>query len=297
MPKISVVMPVFNTKEDYLRKNIESVLNQSFSDFEYLILDDASKPYIEEIIKSYSDNRIKYFKNEHNLGISESRNKLLSLATGEYLAIVDHDDVSLPERFAKQVAVLDANESIGVVSSHFVKINKHGKHSSSWRSFFSKKRNNYNAVSSHNIKLNLFSSCVVAHPAAMIRKKVLQDNNISYEKEFFPAEDYALWCRLIPHTEFYIIPEALLHYRRHSANTFKKNYKLGQSASFKIRSFVSKDNPAIFQEYSIRSYKTYVIKIFGLLPLFKVELRDDFVKIYLFELILLLKLKIKSNLG
>ena len=297
MPKVSVLMPVFNTKEEYLRKNMESVLNQSFSDFEYLILDDASKPYIEEIIKSYSDNRIKYFKNEQNLGISESRNKLLSLATGEYLAIVDHDDISLPERFAKQVAVLDENEDVGVVSSHFVKINKHGKYRSVWRSFFSKKRNNYNVASSHNIKLNLFSSCIVAHPVAMIRKKILQDNNISYEKEFFPAEDYALWCRLIPHTEFYIIPEALLYYRRHSSNTFKKNYKLGQRASFKIRSFASKENPIIFQEHSIMSYKTYAIKLFGLLPLFKVERRDDFVKIYLFELILLLKLKIKSNLG
>ena len=103
MPKVSVLMPVYKTDENYLREAIESILSQTFEDFEFLILDDCPEDDREEIIKSYKDKRIKYSKNETNLGITRSRNKLIDMAKGEYLAVFDHDDISLPERFQKQV--------------------------------------------------------------------------------------------------------------------------------------------------------------------------------------------------
>lgn len=115
MPKVSVLMPVYKTDEKYLRGAIESVLRQTFSDFEFLILDDAPEDSREDIVKSYKDKRIKYIKNETNLGITPSRNKLIELAKGEYLAVMDHDDVSLPERFAKQIKYLDEYPEVGVV--------------------------------------------------------------------------------------------------------------------------------------------------------------------------------------
>lgn len=130
MVKVSVLMPVYKTKEEYLREAISSILNQTFTDFEFLILDDCPDDDREKIVKSYQDKRITYFKNEKNLGISASRNKLIDMAQGEYLAIFDHDDISMPTRLEKQVVYLDEHPEIGVVSSFIekfpkIKISKH----------------------------------------------------------------------------------------------------------------------------------------------------------------------------
>ena len=116
MTKISVLMPVYNTPENYLREAVESILAQTCADFEFLILNDASTDdNVEKVINSYDDKRIRYWQNDRNLGISLSRNKLIGLSRGEYLAVFDHDDVSLPERLEKQAAFLDAHPEVGVV--------------------------------------------------------------------------------------------------------------------------------------------------------------------------------------
>ena len=105
MPRVSVLLPVYNTRPEHLREAIDSILAQTFADFELLILNDCStNADVEEVVKSYTDPRIVYAVNERNLGISPSRNRLLDMAQGEYLAVMDHDDISLPERFEKQVA-------------------------------------------------------------------------------------------------------------------------------------------------------------------------------------------------
>ena len=106
MVRVSVLMPVYRTNEEYLREAISSILAQTYSDFEFLILDDCPEDDRELIVKSYKDRRIKYLRNETNMGISESRNKLVDMARGEYLAVMDHDDVSLPERLEKQMLIL-----------------------------------------------------------------------------------------------------------------------------------------------------------------------------------------------
>ena len=116
MVKISVLIPVYNA-EAFLENSINSILNQTYRDFELLLLNDCSKDNSEKIIKTYTDSRIKYFKNDQNLGISGSRNKLMDLAQGEYLAIMDNDDISLPDRFEKQVAFLDAHKDITIVGT------------------------------------------------------------------------------------------------------------------------------------------------------------------------------------
>ena len=118
MTKISVLMPVYNTPENYLREAVESILAQTCADFEFLILNDASTDdNVEKVINSYDDKRIRYWQNDRNLGISLSRNKLIGLSRGEYLAVFDHDDVSLPERLEKQAAFLDAHPEVGVVAA------------------------------------------------------------------------------------------------------------------------------------------------------------------------------------
>ena len=104
MVKVSVLMPVYKTPEKYLRAAIESILQQTFTDFEFLILDDYPLDNRQKIVASYADKRIKYFENSQNMGISASRNKLIDMAKGEYLAVFDHDDISLPQRLEKEVA-------------------------------------------------------------------------------------------------------------------------------------------------------------------------------------------------
>lgn len=107
MPKISVLTPLYNTEPDQLKEMIESVLAQSFSDFEFLLLNDSpDNAELESLVKGFSDPRIRFFSNEENLGISESRNKLLGLASGDYIAILDHDDICYPTRLEKKQLTL-----------------------------------------------------------------------------------------------------------------------------------------------------------------------------------------------
>ncbi len=164
MPKVSVLMPVYKTKEGYLRQAIESILNQTFTDFEFLILDDCPEDDHEFVIKSYQDSRIKYYKNERNLGISESLNKLIDMAKGEYLTVFDYDDISLPERLEKEAAYLNEHLEIGVVGCKGQRISN-GKESK-------------NPTNDHEIKVALMRNCAVIHPSSMIRKSVLFNNHI-----------------------------------------------------------------------------------------------------------------------
>src|SRR5262245_27160007 len=106
LPKVSVVMPVYN-REKYVGKAIESVLTQTFTNFELLVIDDGSTDRSRAIVQSYVDARIRLFCNDANEGIPKTRNKAIALARGEYIAFVDSDDWVYPERLAKQVAFLD----------------------------------------------------------------------------------------------------------------------------------------------------------------------------------------------
>ncbi len=284
VPKVSVLMPVYKTDEKYLREAIESILSQTFSDFEFLILDDCPEDPREDVVKSYDDKRIKYFKNEKNLGISLSRNKLIEMAGGEYLAVFDHDDVSSPTRLEKQVQYLDANPIVGVVSCKI-------------RNIVDKKIRS-GPINSHNIKLALMGDCAMVHPASMIRKSVLVDNNIRYEKEFSPAEDYALWCRLIPHTQFHNLnDEVLLYYRDHQKNTTHEQWQKMLKATYAIREFVKTENPMLYDEFLSKAERKTWVRLFGLIPLLKLVKRDNRMKIYLFDRILLFTVKCSMNLN
>ena len=274
MVKVSVLFPVYNTKEEYLRQAIESILNQTFKDFEFLIIDDASPDTnVEKVIKSYDDKRIKYLRNKENLGISKTRNKLIDMAKGKYLAIMDHDDFSLPLRFEKQVEYLDSHPEVGVVSSAIQKIGTN--------------KITRNLENSHDIKLALMRVCSITHPAAMVRKDVLSQNKIQYEEEFSPAEDYALWCRLIPFTEFYNIPEVLFMYREHETNTSKTQNTKMRDATLAIWAFVKTNNPELYEEFMLKAKHETVYRLFGIIPLIKITKKANRTKFYLFDKLLL----------
>ncbi len=278
MPKISVLMPIYNTPKEYLKKAIESILNQTFADFEFLILNDSPDNIeLDKIVASYKDNRIKYFKNEKNLGITPSRNKLIDMAKGEYLAVMDHDDISLPKRFEKEVAYLDENPNVGVVSCK-----------AQW---FPKNKTSCNPSDDEDIRLALMKRCVIMHPASMIRKSVLIDNKIRYEERFSPAEDYALWCRLIPYTKFHNLSDILFKYRDFGGNTSARQKGKMDAATLAIHAFVAEKNPVLYQEFLLKATHTTRVYLFGFIPLLKIVKTGYKTNVYLFNSLLIFKYK------
>ncbi|MBR6327689.1 MAG: glycosyltransferase, partial [Alphaproteobacteria bacterium] len=251
-PKVSVLMPVFKTPEMYLREAIESILDQTYTNFEFLILDDCPEESVESIVKSYKDSRIRYLKNESNIGISDSRNKLIDLSQGEYLAVMDHDDVAMPKRFEKEVTFLDEHREVGVVGT--------------WYKTFPDVKIKKKFVTNSQIEHQLMYGCAVLHPSSMIRKDVLIKNNIRYEAEYTPAEDYVLWCRLIGKTKFANIPEVLQLYRDYPNNTSKTKARQMEVSTNKIRSELKQQYPKLMKEATNIERQSF--KVFGI-PLIK----------------------------
>ena len=249
-PKVSVLMPVYKTNPTYLREAIESVLAQTFTDFEFLILDDCPADDRADIIRTFQDKRIRYIKNDKNSGITSARNKLIDMARGKYLAVMDHDDIALPERFAEQVKVLDTRSEIGVVGCQMerfptTKILLYPQHRK-------------------EIERYLMQGCAIPHTGAMIRAAALK--NIRYEKAFSPSEDYALWCRLLGKTEFYNVPKILMKYRWYEGNTSKKQADKMRSATVAIHHFVRQSHPAIWQDVCQNAPHQVRMKLFNLIP-------------------------------
>lgn len=274
MPKVSVLIPLYETPESFLRETLESVLAQTFCDYELLLLNDSpNNTKLAEIVASYKDERIRYACNERNCGIAESRNKLLEMAKGEYVAVLDHDDVAMPDRLSKQVAYLDAHPEVGVVGCRLKEIPS-GKHSDF-------------PETDQNIRMGLMWGCVVPHTGAMIRLSVLQRSGVKYEPRYSPAEDYALWCRLIPYTRFYNLQEELVCYRKHADNTSKKMSERMERATFAVRAQVAEEHPVLHQMYLMCAVHTETIRLFGILPILKRVRCGIREKVYLFAFILL----------
>lgn len=122
-PLISVLMPAYNA-EKYIKEAIESILNQTFSNFEFIIIDDGSIDATEEIIKSFKDSRIVYIKNEKNLGLIKTLNKGISIARGEFIARMDSDDISMPQRFELQLDVFKKYKGVDIVNVALKKCQK-----------------------------------------------------------------------------------------------------------------------------------------------------------------------------
>lgn len=278
-PKVSVLTPIYNTCPQYLRECIESILNQTYTDFEFIILNDSPEnTELDAIVKSYRDKRIRYIKNERNIGISASRNKLLEMARGEYLAIFDHDDISLPTRLEKEVAYLDAHPDVGVVSS--------------WLQYFQDKCwLSKSPETDTEIRISLMYNWSVAHTAAMIRKSVLDQNNIRYEEFYTPAEDYRIFTRLMDVTYFYNIQEALVNYRHFISNTSHKQQTQMYNSWLAAHLCVCDKHPELWNEYKKHHshWTTFRLYLFGIIPILKIKKR----RVLLFGLLPVLKISWK----
>ena len=201
-PKISVILPVYNA-QSYLRESIQSILSQSFTDFELIIINDGSTDRSLEIIQSYTDDRIKLI-NQENAGLPISLNRAITIANGEYLARQDADDISLPSRLTEQNTYLDEHPTCALLGS--------------WADILVDNTLTGRALQhpfeAGDIQLKLlFFNCFV-HSSVMIRKSALEKSGLyPEEREKFPPEDYDLWLRIAKDFEVANIPKALLQYR------------------------------------------------------------------------------------
>ncbi len=221
-PEISVIMPVYNTREDYLREAVESIVNQTYPDFELIIVDDASEADVSEVIESYKDKRIFYYRREKNEGAAAARNFAIDRARGKYIAFMDSDDVSLPERFEKQIGFLKRHPEIGCLGT---KVGYIGN------DVAGRKEIQKPVVHEEIEHYLIFMGCVFCQSSVVLKKEVLDKNNIRYQSCYVPAEDYALWLDLIGKTKFAVLEEKLVLYRSHTDNiSHRENKKQGTNS-------------------------------------------------------------------
>jgi glycosyltransferase involved in cell wall biosynthesis len=220
LPYISVIMPVFNA-DKYLKDAIESILNQTYKNFEFLIINDGSTDRSGDIIKSYSDPRIVYIINEQNRGFTYSLNLGLNLAKGEFLARMDADDISDPTRFEKQASILDKNPEIGVCGA------------------FAKFFGIINVkvplpTTDKAIKTRMLFGNPIIHSSVMMRSALVKEHNIQYDVNNYLTEDYELWMRLGKITKLYNLKEYLIKYRVHDTSVSRTKEELQQCNANKV---------------------------------------------------------------
>ncbi len=215
MPEISVIMPVYNTQPQHLQPAIESILKQSFSDFELLIIDDCSTEDISEAIKDFADPRIRFVKAEKNGGAGQARNLGLSQAKGKYIALMDSDDIAHPQRLQIEYDYLEQHPQTDILGSYIQRFPK-------------KKTLKMPLKHEDIIHENIFLSCTIATPSIMFRA----NSKIRYQKEYRIAEDYELWLRMADKFHFANLPKILLDYRWEGQNiTITQNDKQVKTAA------------------------------------------------------------------
>ena len=217
-PTVSVILATYN-RENLLPRSIESILNQTFKDFELIIVDDGSTDKTEPLIRRYmiNDSRIKLIQLKENKGVSYARNIGIENARGKYIAITDSDDQSLPNRFEKQVRILKENQTYTALSGHVLDYN----HKLTSHDFL--KWDTYTPVK-NSFDLSFLFSNTFSNAAAMIRHDFIKEHNIRYDESYIAAEDYDFWKQIIlAGGKLLTVYEPFTFIRYHESNS-KKYY-------------------------------------------------------------------------
>lgn len=218
-PKVSVIMPAYNSAQ-YIAEAIESILNQTFTDFEFIIINDGSTDDTAKIIKEYAnkDHRIKFINHKKNKGFIGCLNECLDIASGEYIAKMDSDDISLPQRLEKQVKYLAEHPSVGMVGCGY-------------RAF---DQADFECVHPAYVGyIDLIKSC--ATTIVLFRKSIIDVFNLRFNPDFYCAEDYDFYSRFIRYADIHNLQEVLYLYRWHGENTSIKKNKIQQDNSDIVR--------------------------------------------------------------
>lgn len=220
-PLVSIVMAAFN-EEKYLHESIKSILDQTYTNFEFIIINDGSTDQSESIILSYTDKRIIYIKNETNLKLIDSLNKGLKLAKGKYIARMDADDISINNRLEKQVAFMEANSEIGISGAQLT--------------IFGNSTGTMQFPLNHEeIQLYLLITSCFGNNVVIFRKSILDQYQLFFQKGYLHSEDYKSWTKWIMHTKSANLNESLVKYRTHSNSVSIQNKSLQRETRDRIR--------------------------------------------------------------
>lgn len=261
MPKVSVLMPAYNA-EKYIAESIESILNQTFQDFELIIIDDCSSDNTWNIMQEYAkkDDRINIFKNEKNLGIGGNRNRLINLARGKYIVWQDNDDISLPERVEKQYTYMEENIGVGILGGYLQLFNE--KENLSVRKY---------ATDDGSLRKTIFRYSPVAQPATMIRRSCFDEVG-GYDFANPLIEDIDMSFRIGSKYKFANLPEIIIKYRQNENSVTFTRLKTMELNTLKIRKKYVKNfgyEATIFDKiYNLMQY----ISIFIIPPRMKIRL-------------------------
>jgi len=226
MAMVSVLMPVFNV-EKYLVESIDSILNQTFTDFDFYIINDGSTDGSEDIILRYQDPRIIYIKNKTNQGYIKSLNQAIDIVDSKYIIRMDSDDIALPTRIEKQVAYMEANVTVVVCGSSRINFYPEAEREDVFMNAITDKK---------ELFVNSIFNTSLHHPSVIIRTEVMKKHNLRYKERYYFAEDKALWLDLAEYGEIANLDEALLRYRIHY-NQVSYLYKTRQKNNSVDRTF------------------------------------------------------------
>ncbi|MGZ7442354.1 glycosyltransferase family 2 protein [Paenibacillus sp. TH7-28] len=220
VPKVTVLLSTYNSSR-YILKSVKSILDQTFKDFEFIIIDDGSQDDTLAKLQQVNDPRIRLISHNTNKGLIFSLNQGIEMANGEYIARMDADDISVPRRFERQVAFLDTHPEIGVLGG------------------FMKWLHNRNLipkpVTHDGIRCwQMFHSCI-CHPTILMRTSVLHNHGIRYDEQYKHAEDYELWERLAQVTRLANLPSCVLYYRSHEGQVSRQYLTIQNESAKKVR--------------------------------------------------------------
>lgn len=218
-PKVTVILPIFNA-EAFLQESVESILNQTFTDFELLAINDGSTDRSREILAAFSDPRLVIVDNDGNRGLIYTLNHGIAIARGEYIARMDADDIAVANRFDKQVTFLDAYPKVAVLGSCAEFIDPSGKH------ILLRKV----PIGNETIQGRLLDVCCFIHPSVMLRTAVVREAG-GYRQDAIHAEDYDLWLRIAEIYEVDNLPEPLVHYRIHPGQVSQRELRTQRTAA------------------------------------------------------------------
>jgi len=245
-PRVSVIMSVYNA-ETYLAESIESILDQTYKDFELIVVNDGSTDRSLQIIKAYEDKRIKIFSHS-NMGVAKSRNKAICLARGEYIAIQDSDDISSQDRLIKTVKFLDEHQDLDMVGGNFAAINARGALINKTDRF----------THPDDLKLSLTFTNQMGHGSVLIRKSVL--NKVGLYSEDSAIEDYDLWLRIAREGKIANLKDILFEWRylddSRSNNDFRQTIKQVEKLQFKAFEYYMKHKTDYRASFLIHPFST-----------------------------------------
>ena len=269
-PLVSVLIPVYKTAP-YLREAMDSMLCQTFKDFELIVLNDCSPDNAEEILDAYDDSRIVRYKGENNVGLSNVLNVGIGMARGKYIARMDSDDISLPNRLQIQVDYLETHSEIDLAS---VGMQLFGAKESVWI----RERN------PEKVKIEALFHSPVLHASSMWRKDSFERHGLRFRQEMVPAEDYDLWTRaMLKGLKLMNLPEVLYEYRIHEAQATVQTDKTAAKSREVQMAYLHESLPSL----SDRNREAFPMKLW---PVFFANLHNGF-----FNRLLLAKRLYKVN--